>query len=213
MIDYIEAVVTPYVRVKRDDFGEETSAVIIMDNFKGQITLSVQSLLAENNIHVCLLPPNTTDRLQPLDVSVNKPAKDFLRKKYEEWLAKQIVQQLEGEDVENIEELDLAPIDLSAAVVKHKSAKWLVELAEYMANHPEIIVNGFIKTGIAAALDGDVENRDSEEDRPESEGDVILISFTLKMLLYPCCKMLWTFIFINMEHSKHDHTTLILALF
>ena len=48
-----------------------------MDNFKDQITASVLTLLEENNIHVCLLPPNTTDRLQPIDVSVNKPAKDF----------------------------------------------------------------------------------------------------------------------------------------
>lgn len=52
---------------------------------------------------------------------------------------------------------------MSAAVVKNKSAKWLVELAEYMANHPEIIVEGFTKFGAAAALDGDMEDGEDSE--------------------------------------------------
>lgn len=163
MIDYIKEVVIPYISARRDYFGDDTSAVVIMDNFKGQVTSSVQGLLEENNIHVCLLPPNTTDKLQPLDVSVNKPAKDFLKQKFEEWYTEQIVKQLEGQDVENIEVLDLTPIDLSSAVVKEKSAKWLVELAEYMANHPDIIVNGFIKTGISTALDGRREGLEEED--------------------------------------------------
>ncbi len=57
-----------------------------MDNFKGQITPKVSEYLEKNDIHVhvCLLLPNTTDRLQPMDISVNKPAKDFLRRKFEE---------------------------------------------------------------------------------------------------------------------------------
>ncbi len=40
------------------------------------LTRSVTDLLELNNIDVCLLPPNTTDRLQPMDASVNKRAKD-----------------------------------------------------------------------------------------------------------------------------------------
>jgi len=52
-----------------------------MDNFKGQTTPFVTTVLEENNTHECLLPPNPTDRLQPLDAAVNKPAKEFYRKK------------------------------------------------------------------------------------------------------------------------------------
>ena len=32
------------------------------------------------------LPANTTNRLQPMDISVNKAAKDFFRHKFNEWL-------------------------------------------------------------------------------------------------------------------------------
>ena len=41
---------------------------------------AVTELLETNNIHVCLLPAKMTDLLQPMDVSANKPAKDFALK-------------------------------------------------------------------------------------------------------------------------------------
>ena len=88
------------------------------------------------------------------DVSVNKPVKDFLRRKFEEWYTTQIIKQLDGKDMEMSV---LEPIDLSSAVLKEQSARWLVEATEYIADNPQIVVNGFHKTGIAAALDGVLE--------------------------------------------------------
>ena len=70
-------------------------ALIIMDNFKGQTAPSVTNLLEENNIHVCLLSPNTTNRLQPLDITINKPVKEFYRCKFQEWYVKEVSQQTE----------------------------------------------------------------------------------------------------------------------
>ena len=35
--------------------------------------------MESHNIHMCLLPPNTTDHLQPMDVAVNKPEKAFFK--------------------------------------------------------------------------------------------------------------------------------------
>ena len=101
-------------------------------------------------------------------MSVNKPAKDFLRRKYEEWYTEQIIKQLEGKDLETS---TLEPIDLGSAVVKEKSAKWLVELYDYMASNPQIIVNGFIKTGITGALDGQGEETDLEDDDDCSDSE------------------------------------------
>ena len=62
-----------------------------MDNFKGQITSAVTNLLEANNAHVVLLLPNTTDLLQPMDLSVNKPMKNF----FEEWYSGEVMKQLE----------------------------------------------------------------------------------------------------------------------
>ena len=60
------------------------------------------------------------------------------------------MKQLEGQDLDTS---TLVPIDVSSAVMK-VSAEWLTDLAEYMANNPQIVVNGFEKTGITAALSG-----------------------------------------------------------
>ena len=138
MLEYIEHIIVPYVEKVRESFEPDTAALAIMDNFKGQITESVSSLLDQHNIHVCLLPPNTTDRLQPMDVSVNKPAKDHLKSQFNEWYTQQVLAQLEGE---NLEELELQPIDLGMATLKELGAKWLVNTANYISNNPHIIVN------------------------------------------------------------------------
>jgi len=71
-------------------------ALLIFDNFKGQCTETLLKLLDENNVSVVLIPPNCTDRLQPLDVSVNKSAKEFLRRKLHAWYTENICAQLEG---------------------------------------------------------------------------------------------------------------------
>ena len=93
MVQYIHTIILPYVNTNRE--SSDNAAVVIMDNFKGQITSPVSALLEENNIHVCPLPPNTTDKLQPMDLTVNKPAKDFLREKFQEWHFNEIRQQLD----------------------------------------------------------------------------------------------------------------------
>ena len=57
-------------------------------------TDKVFSILEENSIFYVIVPPNCTDRLQPLDISVNKAAKEFLRSPFQEWYASKIAFQL-----------------------------------------------------------------------------------------------------------------------
>ena len=62
MVQYITKIIVPYIEAKREALGDsEQSALVIMDNFKGQVTPAINELLEANNIHVCLLLPNTTD--------------------------------------------------------------------------------------------------------------------------------------------------------
>jgi len=69
----------PYVDKMRQNLklGVDYPALLLFDNFKAQGTQELLTLLDDNFINVLLIPLNCTDRLQPMDISVNKPAKDF----------------------------------------------------------------------------------------------------------------------------------------
>lgn len=85
MVQHIEEIILSYVKGQREVIDDATAALVIIDNFKDQITDSVNSLLEANNIYVALLPANATDLLQPMDVAVHKPAKDVLIRKFVQW--------------------------------------------------------------------------------------------------------------------------------
>jgi len=76
---------------------------MIIDNFKGQVTDELNSLLDANDIDACLVPPNCTDRLQSMVILVNKPAKTFLKKKFQLWYSEKMAAQQEGLGVDEFE--------------------------------------------------------------------------------------------------------------
>ena len=80
-------------------------------------------------------------------------------------------------DGRNAESTDLEPVSLSLPVLKELGANWLVQMAEYFTDNPQIIVNGFVKAGIAAALDDQEDQQEVEmqemEDNSEDGFEVI----------------------------------------
>ena len=46
--------------------------------------------MADNNILFAIVPANLTDRLQPLDISVNKSVKDHLRNQFSHWYSEKL---------------------------------------------------------------------------------------------------------------------------
>ena len=94
MKDYITEVIVPYIKAVHANNGlnDDHPALVIINNFKGQVTDGIVQLLDDNNIHLVKLPANITDRLQPMDISVNKAAKDFLRHKFNEWYSEQVAE-------------------------------------------------------------------------------------------------------------------------
>ena len=49
--------------------------------------------------------------------------------------------------------VELEPINLGMPVLEI-GAKWLVEMADYISDNPQFIINDFIRSGIARAADG-----------------------------------------------------------
>ena len=168
MLEYIDSIIIPYVESQRKILGDKP-AVVIMDNFKGQITRSINEFLELYNIHVVLLPGNTTDLLQPMDLSINKPAKDYLKRCFEDWYCSQITDQLQV--LEDDEDVELSPVDFRLSVLKELGAKWLVDTVNYIRDNPQFVVNGFVKAGILGALDGDFEEQEDDAEEDETGTD------------------------------------------
>ena len=166
MKEYIQEIIIPYVESIRDLSKCHSPAVCIIDNFKGQITPDIIALLEEKGIFVCKLPPNSTDILQPMDLSVNKSVKDYLRKEFSNWYSNEVSQQLN-----NSEDLQLQPVKLSLSSLKTIGAKWLVGMVDYIQDNPKIVVNGFRKSGILQALDEAYGNENEMEDTDEDFDD------------------------------------------
>ena len=90
-----------------------------------------------------------------MDISVNKPLiKGFLKDKFSQWYAKQLLQQCKDQGHVALSDISLEPTEMSMAVMKNVSTKWFVKAVEYIADNPQFIVNGFVKAGICHALDG-----------------------------------------------------------
>ena len=62
-----------------------------------------------------------------------------------------------------LDDVVLDPIDFSLPIMKNVGAKWLVKMAEYIADNPQFIVNGFVRVGICQALDGQYSDDELEE--------------------------------------------------
>ncbi|SMN02226.1 hypothetical protein SPONN_625 [uncultured Candidatus Thioglobus sp.] len=142
--EYIKNIILPYVQSKRKELHlpDNFPALAIYDVFKGQMTQKVFDFLEKNHIYTVRVPANLTDRLQPMDLSVNKPAKGFMRNKFQEWYATEVQKQFDQGAC------SVSPVDLRLSIMKPLGAKWLVSLYDYFKLNRVIVVNGFKAAGI-----------------------------------------------------------------
>ena len=89
---YVDKVIVPFLDEKRAALKLDKThpALAIFDCFRGQTTPESYSLFEKHNIIFVQVPANCTDKLQPLDVSVNKRIKDELKKSFHSWYASEV---------------------------------------------------------------------------------------------------------------------------
>ena len=148
MKDYIQKILLPYISKKRKELklSPEYPALVLFDKFTGQGAQELFDLLQNNNLNIVVVPTNCTDRLQPLDVSVNKPVKEFLCKQFHGWYAEQICKQL------YTKEFLFVPVDLKLSTMKPLGAQWMIKLQDHLKTKPELLQNGFREVGITGCL-------------------------------------------------------------
>ena len=119
MIRYLEKVIVPFVSCKREvlKLDKDRPGLVIFDSFKGQTTPAFYSLLQSHNIIAIQNACKLHGQITPLDVSLNKPVKDEMKKRFQTWYSEQVQKQLEeGVPINQVK------VEMPASVMKNLSA-------------------------------------------------------------------------------------------
>ncbi|GFU89545.1 HTH CENPB-type domain-containing protein [Trichonephila clavipes] len=60
---------------------------LIMDSMKAHASENVKNALKSTPAKIAIIPGGLTKKLQPLDVSINRPFKSKVRKLWEQWMS------------------------------------------------------------------------------------------------------------------------------
>lgn len=114
----------PHIRRTKKRLGlpDSQKALCIFDVFRAQMGEDFINDLKKKIICIVFVPPSCTDRLQPMDLTVQKIVKDKLKERFQKSYANQISKQLENGNTDQT----LTPVDLRLSFLKPLSAEWLV---------------------------------------------------------------------------------------
>ena len=118
-------------------FNRERS-LLVWDKFSAHLTDGVRKTLNDAKTDIAVIPGGLTSILQPLDVSLNKPFKDELRKRWTAWMA--------------AESYTLTPTGNMRAPSLITQAHWVSEAWD--AVKVPTFVKAFKKCCISNAMDG-----------------------------------------------------------
>ena len=113
-------------------------SLLVWDMFQAHLVDPVKSALKSECADIAVIPRGLTSVLQPLDVSVNKPFKDAIRRQWNEWM-------VSGEK-------SLTPKGNVRSASLTAVVEWVKNAWDSIS--PTIIVRSFKKCGISNKLDG-----------------------------------------------------------
>lgn len=142
---FVEKIILPYVEKIKDemDLPLRQHALCLFDVYKAHQGEALRNLLKKHNVHVVYIPPSCTDKLQPLDLSVNSVFKQHMKSSFEDFYASAVSKQLKiNPDLTSVD------INLKLSTVKPLHAKWLVGSFDKLNLDKSAIQRGWIEAGI-----------------------------------------------------------------
>ena len=97
MLEYLEKVIKPYKDKTIQELGlhDDQRMIVLFDVFRAHRVQSCKEWLASNNVEYVCVPANCTDKLQPMDLAVNKPFKHVMKTEFIAWYSDQVRTQLD----------------------------------------------------------------------------------------------------------------------
>lgn len=131
MTTWLKKIVLPYTK--------KAKTLLILDSFSAHTDAPFALLASKSNINLAVIPGGCTSKVQPLDVSVNKPFKDVARHQWIEFITSCVETTKSG--------------NLKAAT-KEQVVAWVKQGMEYLTDHPGMIKKAFLVCGLSNKMDG-----------------------------------------------------------
>ena len=178
IIDYIDKIILGWKRKVEKDI------VLLMDQAKCHLSEKVLSHLDKLRITYLVIPSGGTYLFQPLDVGLNKPFKDRLRKLYLSWLEKEV-------SVANVKIL-LCPefekiIDWTRKAVEDLEMSKIIESFQMTGvdgNIKEMFDEQQLNRKLHILLEGYLHDGENNEVEYMDNGDIIIQDIALGQELY-----------------------------
>ena len=119
---------------------ESSGKILCADVHRAQQTATVKRMLQSKNTVLVNIPPGCASKVQPLDVSINKPFKDYLQTQFEKHRDENIELYINNK--------------LTASKRQVLVNKWVAEAWEKIKINKEMIIRAFTKCGITNNKDG-----------------------------------------------------------
>jgi hypothetical protein len=130
-------------------------SMLVYDSFRGHLEASIKEKFRVSGVQLAVIPGGLTSICQPLDVSINKPFKDNLRKEWHAWM----VSGGAGETTSgNLRRASFSDVCL-----------WVKRAWEGIST--EIIIESFRKCNISNDLESDSEITDDDTCDDDDIGD------------------------------------------
>lgn len=140
-------------------------SMLVLDAFRGHLTLPVKTKLKDVRTELVVIPSGMTSQLQPLDVCLNKPFKDHVRRLYQEWMSNSNAA------------LSLTPTGRLKRASLATLAQWVADA--WAAIPEQMVLASFRKCCISNAMNGSEDDdvwllssdKEASGESDESDGD------------------------------------------
>ena len=149
-VDYINGVRTN---------NRSAPTMMVYDSFRGHLEDSVKDKFRISGIDLAVIPGGLTSVCQPLDVAINKPFKDHLRKEWHLWMAKGGAGKTTAGNLRRAKISDVCG--------------WVKRSWEQIST--EVFIESFVKCGISNEL-GDINSDESEGSNENEDFEIIDLS-------------------------------------
>ena len=132
--------------------------LLVLDQFRTHITEATEKRFKEEKTHLAIIPGGLTSQLQPLDVSINKPFKVFMREEWNKWMA------AGNHDLTRMQRPTITRV-----------CEWVK--TSWQSAKDETVVRSFKNCGISNALDGSEDDILCEQCEDSDTSDSEELSF------------------------------------